>query len=132
MLEVKGAKYELKYSADKDMFSVRVWGFYSPEDALAFIKDYTDITKKFKPEKTSLVIDGTDLLTSKPEAKVLLVECLKLYMQLPYKNRLFLKPKSATAGIMISSAMRDAGMKNGKDGLMLDDMKAIEDYLKVH
>jgi len=132
MPKVTGSKYELEYIANKEMFFIRVWGFYSQEDALAFIKDYSSEIKKFDPQKTSFVIDSTELVTSKPEAKALLIECMKLYMQVPYKNRLFIKPASATANMMINSAMKDGGMTIGKDGLMLDDMKAIEDYIKAH
>jgi hypothetical protein len=132
MPKVTGSKYELDYMASKNMFFIRVWGFYSQEDALAFIKDYTEELKKFNPRNTSLVIDSTELLTSKPEAKLLLVECMKLYMQLSYKNRIFIKSKSATANIMIKSTMKDGGMIDGKDGLLLDDIKAAEDYIKTH
>lgn len=110
MAKVAGDKYELEYSAVSNTFFVRVWGFYSQEDALAFITAYNSEVKKFDPKNTYLVIDGTELLTSRPEAKLLLVECLKLYMQLPFKNRLFLKPNSPTAGMMVKSAMKDAGM----------------------
>lgn len=132
MPKITGSKYELEYSSKEQTFFIRVWGFYSQEDALAFINDYSTETKNFSPQNTSLIIDSTELVTSKPEAKLLLIECIKLYMQLPYKNRLFIKPKSATANIMINSAMKAGGMLNDKDGLILDDMTAIEDYLKSH
>ncbi|HEX2946276.1 MAG TPA: hypothetical protein VHT96_10020 [Clostridia bacterium] len=132
MAKVTGAKFELEYSTVNNAFSIRVWGFYSQEDAQAFISAYDSEIKKFDPQNTYLVIDGTELLTSRPEAKLLLIECMKLYMQLPYKNRLFLKPNSPTAGMMVKSAMKDGGMELGKDGLMLDDLKAIEDYIKTH
>jgi len=132
MPKITGSKYELEYTSNKNTYFVRVWGFYSQEDAMAFIKDYNTETKKFNPKNTSLVIDSTELLTSKPEVKLLLVECIKLYMQLPYKNRLFIKSKSPTANIMINNAMKDGGMISGKDGSMLDDMIAIENYIKAH
>jgi hypothetical protein len=132
MAKVIGDKYDLEYTASKNMFFIKVWGFYSTEDATAFIKDYTAEMKKFIPAKTSLVIEGTGLKTSKPETKLLLVECMKLYMQSPYKNRIFIKPESPTATMMIKSAMRDGGMVEGKDGLFLDTMSAVEDYVKTH
>lgn len=130
MAKVTGDKYELEYIKSKAMFFIKVWGFYLPEDAMAFIKDYSEETNKFIPEDTSLVIDSIGLKTSKPEAKMLLVECIKLYMQLPYKNRVFIKSESPTASMMIKGAMREGGMTEGKDGVFLDSMSAIEDYIK--
>lgn len=132
MPKVIGDKYELEYIASKNIFFIKVWGFYSTEDAMAFIKDYTAEVKRFTPTKTSLVIECTGLKTSKPESKLLLVECMKLYMQLPYKNRIFIKSESPTANMMVKSAMRDGGMVEGKDGLVLDTMSAVEDYVKTH
>lgn len=132
MPKITGSKYELEYTSSRNMFFIRVWGFYSQEDGQAFINDYSRETKKFGPQNTSLVIDSTELLTSKPEAKLLLVECMKLYMQLPYKNRLFIKSKSPTANLMINNAMKDGGMIYGKDGSILEDMNAIEEYIKAH
>lgn len=131
-MKITGSKYELEYTANKNVFFIKVWGFYTQEDAQAFLKDYRTETEKIPPRNTSLVIDSTELLTSKPEAKLLLIECIKLYMQLPFKNRLFIKSKSPTANIMISSAMKEGGMVNSKDGIMLDNMKTIEDYLQTH
>jgi hypothetical protein len=130
MAKVTGDKYELEYIPSKNMFFIKVWGFYSPEDAMAFIKDYSDEIKKFVPAKTSLVIDSTGLKTSRPEAKVLLVECIKLYMQLAYKNRVFIKSESPTANMMIRTAMKEGGMVDGKDGVLLDNMNAVDDYIK--
>jgi hypothetical protein len=132
MAKVIGDKYELEYTASKNMFFIKVWGFYSTEDAMAFIKDYTAETKKFTPANTSLVIECSGLKTSKPESKLLLVECMKLYMQLPYKNRIFIKSESPTATMMLKGAMRDGGLVEGKDGLVLDTMSAVEDYVKTH
>lgn len=132
MAKVTGSKYELEYIAEKSMFFIKVWGFYTEEDAQAFLKDYSAETKKINPRITTLVINSTDLVTSKPEAKILLIECIKLYMQLPYKNRLFIKPKSSTANLMIKNAMKDAGMIDGKDGLLIESMQAVEEYIKSH
>jgi hypothetical protein len=132
MAKVTGEKYELEYIASKNMFFIKVWGFYSLEDGMAFIKDYNAETKKFLPAKTFLIIDGTGLKTSKLEAKVLLVECIKLYMQLAYKNRIFIKCQSPTATLMIKSAMKEGGMIEDKDGLFLDNMSAVEEYVKTH
>jgi len=132
MPKITGSKYELEYISSKNMFFVRVWGFYTQEDALAFIKDYNAETKKFNPTNTSLVIDATELVTSKSEAKLLLVECMNLYMQLSYKNRIFIKSKSSIANMMIKSAMKASSMIDGKDGFLLEDMKAVEDYIKAH
>lgn len=132
MPKITGSKFEMEYIPAKSMFHIKVWGFYSPEDAQDFINAYVSETQKFTPQTTSLVIDSTELLTSKPEAKVLLVECMKLYMQLPYKNRLFIKSSSPTASMMIKNAMKSGGMLTEKDGTMLDDMTAIEEYIKTH
>ena len=132
MAQITGDKYELEYRASENTLFVKVWGFYLPDDAMAFIRDYGTETQKLIPEKTSLVIDSIGLKTSKPEAKVLLIECLKLYMQLAYKNRVFIKSESPTANMMIKSAMKEAGMVEGKDGIFLDNMSLIEDYIKTH
>lgn len=132
MAKVTGDKYELEYIASKRMFFIKVWGFYSSEDAMAFIRDYSTETKKFIPGETSLIIDSTGLKASKSEAKTLLIECIKLYMQLPYKNRLFIKSESPTATMMIRSAMREGGMKEGKDGEFVGNMSEIEDYIRTH
>jgi hypothetical protein len=129
MPKVSGSKYEMEYISSKNMIFIRVWGFYTQEDAMAFINSYSDETKKFNPKQTSLIIDATELLTSKPEAKLMLIECMKLYMQLPYKNRIFIKSQSATANIMIKSTMKDGGMVHGKDALILDSISAAEDYI---
>lgn len=51
-------------------------------------------------------------------------------MQLPYKNRLFIKSESPTANMMIKSAMREGGMVEGKDGIFLDNMNSVRDYIK--
>jgi hypothetical protein len=130
MAKITGDKYELEYRASDNVMYIKVWGFYMPEDAMAFIKDYSTETQKFIPSKTTLIIDSVGLKTSKPEAKILLVECLKLYMNLTYKNRLFLKSTSPTANIMIKNAMREAGMEEGRDGSFMDSMSEIEDYIK--
>jgi hypothetical protein len=131
MAKVTGDKYELEYISSKKIFFIKVWGFYLPEDAMAFIKDYSTETKKFIPADTSLVIDSAGLKTSKPEAKALLVECIKLYMQLAYKNRVFIESESPTANMMIKSAMKEGGMIEGKDGVFLKNMSAVEDYIKI-
>ena len=130
MAKVTGDKYELEYTCSEKMFFIRVWGFYLPEDAMAFIKDYNTVATQFAPEQTSLVIDSTQLKTSTQESKLLLIECIKFYMQLPYKNRLFIKSESPTANMMIRSAMREGGMVEGKDGIFLDNMSSVKDYLK--
>jgi hypothetical protein len=132
MAKVTEDKYELEYRSSENMFFIKVWGFYSPEDAMAFIKDYNNETKTFIPTNTSLVIECSGLKTSKPESKLLLVECIKLYMQLPYKNRIFIKSDSPTANLMIKSAMREGGMVEYKEGIFLDNMSAVIDYIRTH
>lgn len=129
MAKITASKYEMEYMPNKKVFFIKVWGFYTQEDAMAFIKDYNVETKKFTPSNTTLVLDGTGLLTSKPEAKLLLVECIKLYMQLPYKNRMFIKSASSIANLMIKNAMKDGGMVDGKDSMFIDDMNAVEKYI---
>ncbi len=130
MAKVIGTKYEMEYQLLKKMFFIKVWGFYSPDDANAFINDYTAETKKFNPANTSLVIDCDGLVTTTSDAKVLLVNCMQLYMQLPYKNRIFIKSTSATCNIMLKSAMKEGGMVYGQDGLILDDLKTVYEFIQ--
>lgn len=127
MSKVSGTKYEVEYIPSKNLFSVRVWGSYTAEDATAFIRDYTAETKKFIPQNTSLVIDGTEITTSTSEAKKLLAECIKLYMQLPYKNRFFVKSTSATANLMLRNAMKTGGMVIDQDAVFIDSLMAAAD-----
>jgi hypothetical protein len=132
MAKITGEKYELEYAESKSTFYIKVWGFYSTEDAMAFIKDYSDLIKKFVPAKTSMVIDSVGLKTSRPEAKVLLVECIKLYMQLPYKNRVIILSSSPSANLMLKSALKDGGMTEGKDCVSVNNISEAEEYIRNH
>lgn len=132
MAKITGEKYELEYTESKNIFNIKVWGFYSTEDAMAFIKDYSDMIQKFVPDKTSMVIDSVGLKTSKPEAKVLLIECIKLYMQLPYKNRMFILSSSPSANLMLKSAIKEGGMLDGKDYFLVNNSGEAEEYIRNH
>jgi hypothetical protein len=51
-------------------------------------------------------------------------------MQLAYKNRVFILSSSPSANLMLKSAIKDGGMQEGKDFVLVNSISEAEEYTR--
>jgi hypothetical protein len=114
-------------SVDKvaKIFKVTVDGFPTPENAQTVLKNYQDIVSGVNAKENSLLIDCTGLGVFQQESIAILEKLFKLYMDVGFKNIVFIKSKKSIQNMQLT---RVAKSIPGFYGVFVDDM---DEALKI-
>jgi hypothetical protein len=87
----------MEISVDKDakILKVKVDGFPTPENAQGVLNNYHQIVSGVNAKENSLLIDCTELGVFQQESIAILEKLLKLYMEVGFKNIVFIKSKKS-------------------------------------
>lgn len=93
------------FKFEKDLKNKRiiitVWGFYTPKIANDFITAYSREISSINPKEYVLIVDPTDLITSKQELIPILQGCFKFYMRDGFRKVYMISPKSPTSDMQL-------------------------------
>lgn len=108
--------FEITTDQSKKIFIVKVGGFFLPEEGAAFLSQYQDKLKNINPKDYNLIVDGTELKTSKVEMLPVLEKCMELYKSTGFKAMFGVRPESPTASMQLEKVCKDTipSMKFGK------------------
>lgn len=89
----------------KDLISkkliISVWGFYNEKIAKDFMSAYNKEILSIRPKEYILIVDPTDLVTSRQEMLPILQGCFRFYMKDGFKKIYMISPKSATSDMQL-------------------------------
>lgn len=103
------AEKKFKFEVDnlRNYFIIKVWGFFTMDDANDFIQSYQEIVKSFNPSDYILVVDGRDLKTSSPDVAAMLQKVMQMYIQTPFKKRYSIELNSALTKMQLQRLGQD-------------------------
>ncbi|MFW2490405.1 hypothetical protein D2A34_19585 [Clostridium chromiireducens] len=78
-------KYKVSFNEKSQSITMDLSGYFSDNDAIAFVNDFIKISTKVKTADTYLILDSGKLLLYPCEAKVKLKAVFELYKQSGYK-----------------------------------------------
>lgn len=89
--------YEVNINKDNKIFTVVAGGYFKPEEANAFMKEYTEKKNSINPGEYSVVLQDNELKVSNEEMVPILSGILKQYIADGFKKIYLLPMKSAVA-----------------------------------
>lgn len=82
--------------------TVKIGGFFKEDEGVAFMAEYNKNVTSISTASSTLVLDCTDLLTSKQEMLPLLEGCIQLYKSSNFKKTIVVNPKSPSSKTQIN------------------------------
>lgn len=113
-----------KFEKKGNCLVVTVSGFFTPEEAQAYITDYEKTVKTLKPEETNLILDGKELKASTQEMLPMLEACMNMYVRDKFKKIFMVKFASAVTNSQVSRLGKSTGLM---DNVVMVD--SVEDAL---
>jgi hypothetical protein len=102
--------FKIETTKSKKLLTISVGGFFKENEGIAFLEEYKKNVGSIIPSEYALLVDGTELSTSKPEMLPILSGCLKLYKSTGFKKTYGIFPKSPTATIQLKKLCISSGM----------------------
>lgn len=107
-----GGIFMYKFEKKGNSLVVTVSGFFTPEEAQAYIADYEKTLKTLKPEETNLILDGKELKASTQEMLPLLEACMNMYVRDKFKKIYMVKFASAVTNSQVARLGKATGLMN--------------------
>jgi hypothetical protein len=92
---------------------VTVGGFFTPDEAEAFIGEYESVVKKLDTKSTSLILDGRGLKASTQEMLPMLQGCMQLYMRDNFKRVYMINFDSSVTNSQVARVAKEIGFDQG-------------------
>lgn len=102
--------FKIELNKIKKVLTITVGGFFKEEEGRDFLQDYQSKVNSIKPAEYALIVDGTDLSTSKQDMLPVLSNCMSLYKGTGFKKALGVYPKSVTASIQLKKVASQIGL----------------------
>lgn len=108
----KEKKFNLKLDRVKKVFHAEAHGSFQPEDATAFVAEYTKVINEINPAEYEFQFDATKLKVSTQDMIPMLSACLELYKQAGYRKIVFDCAGSATLKMQLRRVATMTGLEN--------------------
>jgi hypothetical protein len=105
-------KFSLMLNKAEKILNAETHGLFKPEDAAAFVADYTHIVGQINPAEYTLHFDSAQLKVSTQDMIPLLSACFKMYKKDGYKKIIFDCGTSATLKMQIRRVGTMVGLEN--------------------
>jgi len=89
--------FKMDVEKTKKVFTIIAAGFFSLQEGMDFISEYSSKTKEFDPKEFTLIVDGKDVKASAQDVAEQLKNMIMLYMSVPFKKRIVIQQDSAVA-----------------------------------
>lgn len=99
--------YKFEVDERKKVFSVYGTGLFTVKECEDFIKEFRTKTKTFNSNGFALVLDCKDVVTNTQDVAPYMVEMAKMYIEVPFKKRFMVVPKSAVATMQLKRVAKD-------------------------
>jgi hypothetical protein len=96
-----------KTDQKNNAFIITITGFAGTEKASTFVQDLKDEVSRIDVKNFTLIADGTDLKTFKPEILIVLEKSYALYMSLGFKKVIVVNPVRVTPRLQIKRVAKN-------------------------
>jgi hypothetical protein len=103
-------KFDMSLDKIKKVLNIRIWGMYTPDDANAFVEEFTKVASSVQAAEFILNFDAQELAVSKQEMLPMLEGCFKMYKTLGFKKVIANVGKNATLKMQLSRVGRNSGL----------------------
>lgn len=102
--------YKIEVKNSKKILFIHVGGFFQEEEAKNFLNDYNKAVKSIIPSNFTLVLESSDLSTSKKEMLPALENCMKMYKNTGFKSIISSEPKSPITLMQLKRLLESINM----------------------
>jgi hypothetical protein len=103
-------KYEMSLDKARNQLNVTIGGMFEPDDANAFVKEFTATVSTIKVSEYILSFDAKDLRVSSPEMLPMLEGCFKMYKGFEFKKVVAKVYSNVTLKMQLSRIARNVGL----------------------
>ncbi len=107
-------KFNLKLDKPGKVFFAEVHGAFKPEDANAFVVEYTQIVNSINTTEYELRFDSTKLRVNSQEMVPMLAACFEMYKQGNYRKIVFDCSGNATLKMQIHRVAKMTNLTNAE------------------
>lgn len=98
---------KLEVDTSKKVFFVKAAGVIEKPEIIDFASNFEEAAKKVDARQYVLIIDAKEQKTISPEGAPLLEQCLKMYVETPFRKRFSVVLESAVAMLQIKKVGKD-------------------------
>jgi hypothetical protein len=99
--------YTFKLDKNKEIFIVKVKGYFEEEDAKLYISEFQTIVNTINPSKYTLIIDGTEQAPVSSQVMEDIGFVLKVYSMANFKRIIIVNPASEVSRLQVDSCVRE-------------------------
>lgn len=97
----------LDINTSKGIFLVKASGVIAASEIEKFMSDFKDGVRKVDTSQYALIVDAKEQKTIAPDAAPLLEQCLKMYVETPFKKRFSVILDSAVAMLQVKKVGKE-------------------------
>jgi P pilus assembly chaperone PapD len=105
-------KFTLRLDKQGKIFYAEVHGSFKPEDANAFVTEYTQNVNSINPTEYELNFDSTKLKVNTQDMVPMLAACFEMYDKAGYRRIVFDCSGNPTLKMQINRVAKMTGLKN--------------------
>ena len=99
--------YKIDYKVASKSMIITFGGLFTEDEAKSFMGDYQREVSKINKKNTNLILDTTDLKTSKQDTIPMLQACLNMYLSDGFKDIVVIEMKDICAKMQTKRIAKD-------------------------